>query len=190
MNKELHNQAWAVAKEYARLTGAIIGAEETEWIGAETRNGEIVGEIDVCIFNDYIAMTLDEMMTIVDDISKWRDRYGDNIAVGRVVREWYDYLTDRDHEEAILQRIGLHKVMVHRYISLATWLRGFRPDSNKDFQELSKLGRQLKALNELTAEYPTASLCNCMQQVRAREKELIGRVKAQIRELKGGEDGC
>lgn len=207
MNKELHNQAWAIAKEYARLTGVILGMDVTDWVGARIENGEIKGTIDVCIFQDYYALTFEEMMEIVDNIGQWRDKYGDNIAVGRQVQQWFEYNVGRDDTLTILERCGEHGIIPRKYINLRSWMLGVRPEMAERETPLGiiiRLETQADVLRSLMNTYPTASLRNALQQLEARIKELTDKYSKELNtekieqfvsemeglmEGKGGKDG-
>jgi len=183
MNKELHNQAWAIAKEYARLTGVILGMDVTDWVGARIENGEIKGTIDVCIFQDYYALTFEEMMEIVDNIGQWRDKYGDNIAVGRQVRQWFEYNVGRDDTLTILERCGEHGIIPRKYINLRSWMLGVRPEMAERETPLGiiiRLETQADVLRSLMNTYPTASLRNALQQLEARIKELTDKYSKEL----------
>lgn len=119
--KKLNEQLWAVAREYARLFGEIIGAEPEHWVGDTP---------DMCCFGDCYFFTLEEMRGVVDKIDEHTERYGTKEAVGDEVRDWVDWWLDdipdgeasgttvMEHVEARVTR------QLRPNITLEAWLGG------------------------------------------------------------------
>ena len=116
--QNLQEQLRAVAKEYARQFGAIIGMELEHFVGDEPT--------DIACFGDCYFFTLQEMKQVVDNIDKYARRYGSKEAVGDEVRNWVDwYLNGIDHDrqltEVIMPRVT-HQLRPN--INLRAWLDG------------------------------------------------------------------
>ena len=113
--KTLNEQLWAVAKEYARQFGEIIQMEPEHWVGDCP---------DMCCFGDCYFFTLEEIRQVVDDIDKYRTRYGSTEAVGEEIRDWVDWWLDGcapDRMCRVEQRVTRE---IHPNINLKSWLDG------------------------------------------------------------------
>lgn len=115
--KKLNDQLWAVAKEYARQFGEIIGYDPEYWVGDCP---------DLCCFGDYYFFSLEEMREVVDNIGKYAKRYGSKGAVGQEIRDWVDWWLDSRYDEtAALERVLPRVTQQLRVnINLKSWLDG------------------------------------------------------------------
>ena len=141
----MKEQLRAVAKEYARQFGKIIGHEPDYWVA-----GDYV--INTCVFGDYF-FDLEDMQVVVDHLDKWVSIYGNTENVGEEVCDWYDWIVEKD----------LH-------CGLYAWLEGQRPTSKN--VELDKIYRQIEVLKDVVEVYPSHSVGNVIMQLEARVKEL------------------
>ena len=141
----MKEQLRAVAKEYARQFGKIIGIEPDYWVGEDMSVG-------ACAFGDYY-FNLYDMQEVIDHLDDWVKEYGTIEKVGAEVLGWHDWLIENEF------RIGLY-----------AWLDGHRPD--KSTVEYVKLHQQLTVLRQVEREYPTHSIGNVIMQLEARAKEL------------------
>ena len=141
----MKEQLRAVAKEYARQFGKIIGIEPAYWVGEDMSVG-------ACAFGDYY-FNLYDMQEVIDHLDDWVKEYGTIEKVGAEVLGWHDWLIEHEF------RIGLY-----------AWLDGHRPD--KSTVEYVKLHQQLAVLKQVELEYPTHSIGNVIMQLEARAKEL------------------
>jgi hypothetical protein len=141
----MKEQLRAVAKEYARQFGKIIGIAPDYWVGGDISLG-------VCVYSDYF-FDLDDIQVVVDNLNKWVKKYGTIEKVGEEVIEWQDWLLGNNY------RLGLY-----------AWLVGRRPTSNS--VELNKIYRQIEVLNEIVELYPSHTVGNVIMQLEARVKEL------------------
>lgn len=84
--KELNEQLWAVAKEYARQFGEIINMEPEHCVG-DCPSG-------MWCFGDTMFFSLDEMQMVVDNIDKYTKMYGDKATVGYEIHDWVNWWLD------------------------------------------------------------------------------------------------
>jgi hypothetical protein len=141
----MKEQLRAVAKEYARQFGKIIGIEPAYWVGEDMSVG-------ACAFGDYY-FNLYDMQEVIDHLDDWVEEYGTIEKVGDEVFDWYNWLLDNEIR-----------------ISLYGWLNGNRPD--KKTLEHERISKQLVVLRQVEKEYPTHSIGNVIKQLEARTKEL------------------
>lgn len=164
MHKKLNEQMWAVAREYARLFGEIIGLEP-EYCVADVPT-------DMWSFGDCLFFSLDEMRVVVDDIDKYIDRYGSREAVGQEIRDWVDWwlndgMNEYNNYEYVQSRVT-HQLRVN--ISLKAWLDGCPRDERK-------------AWNGADADYLRLRSCHDMLEHlidEFRENRTLGNVLATI----------
>lgn len=142
----MKEQLRAVAKEYARQFGKIIGMNPDYWVGEDMSVG-------ACAFGDYY-FNLYDMQEVIDHLDDWVEEYGTIEKVGDEVIGWHEWMTEHEF------RIGLY-----------AWLDGHRPDKNT--VDYVKLHQQLTVLQQVAREYPTHSIGNVIMQLEARAKELI-----------------
>lgn len=142
----MKEQLRAVAKEYARQFGKIIGIEPDYWVGGDISLG-------VCAYSDYF-FDLDNMQVVVDNLNKWVKKYGTIEKVGEKVIEWHDWFIKNNF------RLGLY-----------AWLDGRIPTRHS--VELNKIYRQIEVLKDVAEVYPSHSVGNVIMQLEARVKELI-----------------
>ena len=142
----IKEQLRAVAKEYARQFGKIIGIEPDYWVA-----GDYV--INTCVFDDYF-FDLEDMQVVVDHLDKWVSMYKNTENVGEEVCDWYDWSVEHN------MKSGLY-----------SWLIGNRPDSEQ--AELDKIYRQIEVLKDVVEVYPSHSVGNVIMQLEARMKELF-----------------
>ena len=141
----MKEQLRAVAKEYARQFGKIIGIAPDYWVGEDMSVG-------ACAFGDYY-FNLYDMQEVIDHLDDWVKEYGTIEKVGAEVLGGHDWLIEHEF------RIGLY-----------AWLDGHRPD--KSTVEYVRLHQQLTVLRQVEREYPTHSIGNVIMQLEARAKEL------------------
>ena len=141
----MREQLRAVAKEYARQFGDVIGVKPSYWVGADYSLGP-------CAFGDYF-FGLDNMQVVIDHLDKWVSMYGNTENVGEEVCDWYDWIVEKD----------LH-------CGLYAWLEGQRPTSKS--VELNKIYRQIEVLKDVVEVYPSHSVGNVIMQLEARVKEI------------------
>ena len=141
----MKEQLRAVAKEYARQFGKIIGIEPDYWVGGDISLG-------VCAYGDYF-FNLDDMQIVVDNIDKWVKKYGTIEKVGDEVIGWHEWMTEHEF------RIGLY-----------AWLDDRIPTRHS--VELNKIYRQIEVLKEIVELYPSHTVGNVIMQLEARTKEL------------------
>ena len=142
----MKEQLRAVAKEYARQFGKIIGHDPDYWVA-----GDYV--INTCVFGDYF-FDLENMQVVVDHLDKWVSMYENAEKVGKEVCDWYDWSVEHN------MKSGLY-----------SWLIGNRPDSKQ--VELDKIYSQIEVLKDVVEVYPSHSVGNVIMQLEARMKELI-----------------
>ena len=142
----MKEQLRAVAKEYARQFGKIIGHDPDYWVA-----GDYV--INTCVFGDYF-FDLENMQVVVDHLDKWVSMYENAEKVGNEVIEWNVWLIGSNF------RRGLY-----------AWLDDRRPTRHS--VELNKIYRQIEVLKEIMELYPSHTVGNVIMQLEARAKELI-----------------
>ena len=119
MNK-LSEQLWAVAKEYARQFGEIIGMEPEHCVGDCPS--------DMWCFGDTMFFTLEEMQQVVDRLPEYINKYGDKSTVGYEIHDWVNWWLDdlSENREARLMETVEARVthQLRPNISLHAWLDG------------------------------------------------------------------
>ena len=141
----MQEQLRAVAKEYARQFGQIIGIEPDYWTGGDIQLG-------VCSYADYY-FGLEEMQVVVDNLDRWVKKHGTIEKVAAEVIDWHDYAIIIEHQQ-----------------NLFSWLDGHRPTANEI--ELERICGQINVLREIVEFYPSHSVGNVIMQLEARVKEL------------------
>ena len=141
----MKEQLRAVAKEYARQFGKIIGVAPDYWVGGNISLGP-------CAYADYF-FDLDSMQVIVDNLDKWVKKYGTIEKVGFEVIEWHDHTIGLEHPQ-----------------NLFSWMNGHRPSDEQ--LELARICHQLDVLRDVVEVYPSHSVGNVIMQLEARVKEL------------------
>ena len=115
--ESLQNQIRAVANEYARLTAQLLGLKHPDWVGGET--------FGLCIIDDEVYLTLEEMQVIIDNLDHWVSIYGTREKVADTIREWQNWWQDDAGN-----LIDVRKTAIHEYffpnINLKSWLMGMR----------------------------------------------------------------
>ena len=141
----MREQLRAVAKEYARLFGDVIGVKPSYWVGADYSLGP-------CAFGDYF-FGLEEMQVVVDNLDRWVKKHGTIEKVAAEVIDWHDYAIIIEHQQ-----------------NLFSWLDGHRPTANEI--ELERICGQINVLREIVEFYPSHTVGNVIMQLEARAKEL------------------
>lgn len=141
----MKEQLRAVAKEYARQFGKIIGIEPDYWVGGDIQLG-------VCSYADYY-FGLEEMQVVVDNLDRWVKKHGTIEKVASEVIDWHDYAITIEHHQ-----------------NLFSWLDGHRPTGNEI--ELERICGQINVLREIVELYPSHTVGNVIMQLEARAKEL------------------
>ena len=144
----MQEQLRAVAKEYARQFGQIIGIEPDYWTGGELSLGS-------CLFGDYFFV-LNDMQIVVDNLDKWVKKYGTIENVGNEVIEWIEFVTEHYPRQP---RINLY-----------AWMDGYRLTANEI--ELERICGQINVLRGIVELYPSHTVGNVIMQLKARVKEL------------------
>ena len=163
---KLREQLWAVAKEYARQFGEIIGQEPDFWIGDDPF---------ICSMGDYV-FTLDDMKVVIDRIDEYVKRYGSKDAVGQEVIDWIEWWLE-DCQRAVTGERVLARIthQLRPNISLASWLDGCPRDDRKAFEgpdaDYYRLLNDIDTLERLEQEYRCArSMGNVLENLRERLK--------------------
>ena len=122
--KKLNEQLRAVAKEYARLFGEVIGMEPEFWVSDDPF---------LCCFGDTMFFSLDEMRQVIDRLPEYVRRYGSREAVGEEIQAWVNWWLDGiNHEDIMLERILPHVThQLRPNISLVAWLDGCPREDRK-----------------------------------------------------------
>ena len=141
----IKEQLRAVAKEYARQFGQIIGIAPDYWVGGDIQLG-------VCSYADYY-FGLEEMQVVVDNLDHWVKKHGTIEKVAAEVIDWHDYAIIIGHQQ-----------------DLFSWLDGHRPSANEI--ELERICGQINVLREIVEFYPSHTVGNVIMQLEARAKEL------------------
>ena len=141
----MQEQLRAVAKEYARQFGKIIGIEPDYWVGEDMSVG-------ACAFGDYY-FNLYDMQEVIDHLDDWVKEYGTIEKIGDEVIDWHDYAIIIEHQQ-----------------NLFSWLDGHRPTANEI--ELERICGQINVLREIVEFYPSHTVGNVIMQLEARVKEL------------------
>lgn len=143
----MKEQLRAVAKEYARQFGQIIGIEPDYWLGEDISVGG-------CAFADYF-FDMYNMQEVIDHLDKWVKKYGTIEKVGEEVLNWYYWMSEHDFNFRQ---------------SIYGWLNGHRPTANEI--ELERICQQIDVLREIVELYPSHTVGNVIMQLEARVKEL------------------
>ena len=141
----MQEQLRAVAKEYARQFGQIIGIEPDYWTGGDIQLGG-------CSYADYY-FGLEEMQVVVDNLDHWVKKHGTIEKVAAEVIDWHDYAIIIGHQQ-----------------DLFSWLDGHRPSANEI--ELERICGQINVLREIVELYPSHTVGNVIMQLEARANEL------------------
>jgi len=159
--QNLQEQLRAVAKEYARQFGDIIGMELEHFVGDEPT--------DIACFGDCYFFTLQEMAQVVDNIDRYVRRYGSKTAVGDEVRDWVDWYLDGMSHDSPLQEVIMPRVthQLRPNISLKAWLDGCpredtHPWSGPDADYL-RLQNDKATLERLVSDYGPDSILKDVQ---------------------------
>lgn len=146
---KLKEQMWAVAKEYARQFGEIIGYRVDHWVGDEPW---------VCCFGDCYFFELEEMVDLVDKIDEHCKRYGSKKAVGQEVIDWMDWLMDGRPSDALME-YTMPRVthQLRPNISLSAWMAGCPRQEMKAWNgpdaEYFQLKNDVETMERLIKEY-------------------------------------
>ena len=171
--ESLNEQLWAVAKEYARQFGEIIGMEPEHCVGDCPS--------DIWCFGDTMFFTLEEMQQVVDRLPEYIKKYGDRATVGYEIHDWVNWWLDDLSENREARRLELVEARVtHQLrpnINLQAWLDGCPRDDREPWKcpdgELMWLKDAAARLATLMATYGTnRSLGNVLDNVNARIKPL------------------
>ena len=141
----MKEQLRAVAKEYARQFGKIIGIAPGYWIADDYL-------INTCAFGDYF-FDLEDMQVVVDNLDRWIKKHGTIEKVAAEVIDWHDYAITIEHHQ-----------------NLFSWIDGHRPSANEI--ELERICGQINVLREIVELYPSHTVGNVIMQLEARAKEL------------------
>lgn len=178
----LKEQLWAVAKEYARQFGEIIGMEPEYCVGDCPS--------DMWCFGDTMFFSLEEMQMVVDNIDIYTKRYVNKATVGYEIHDWVNWWMDSvpsGETAGTATRIELVEARVTRQlrpnISLKAWLDG-RPREDREpwsgpDGELMRLKDAAAHITTLIADYgENRSLGNVLVNLNARI-ELLEKAKAK-----------
>ena len=140
----MKEQLRAVAKEYARQFGKIIG------IAPDYEDDDL--SLGVFAYGDYF-FNLKEIQVVVDNLDRWIKKHGTIENVAAEVIDWHDYAFIIEHSQ-----------------NLFSWLDGHRPTANEI--ELERICGQINVLREIVELYPSHTVGNVIMQLEARVKEL------------------
>lgn len=156
----------AVAKEYARQFGKIIGMELEHFVGDDP--------MGFACFGDSYFFNLGDMAVVVDNIEAYAKRYGSREAVGQEVLDWVDWWLDGRHGDALTERIVSRVTRQLRpNISLEKWLDGHpredtQPWSGPDADHM-RLQNDVATVQRLVGEFRgSRSLDNVLANLQAR----------------------
>ena len=142
----MKEQLRAVAKEYARQFGKVIGHDPDYWVADDY-------VINTCVFGDYF-FDLENMQVVIDNLDRWVKKHGTIEKVAAEVIDWHDYAITIEHHQ-----------------NLFSWLDGHRPTANEI--ELERICGQINVLREIVELYPSHTVGNVIMQLEARANELI-----------------
>lgn len=193
----LKEQLWAVAKEYARQFGEIIGMEPEHCVGDCPS--------DMWCFGDTMFFSLEEMQMVVDNIDKYAKRYGNKATVGYEIHDWVNWWLDSiltGETDGTAARMELVEARVTRQlrvnISLKAWLDGCPREEREPWSgpdgELMWLKDAAAHLATLIADYgDNRSLGNVLVNLNARieplEKAKAKRDREEWEKMMKGEAG-
>lgn len=146
---KLKEQLWAVAKEYARQFGEIIGYRVDHWMGDEPW---------VCCFGDCYFFEMEEMVELVDKIDEHCIRYGSRKAVGQEVIDWMNWVMEGMPSdmtaEYVMKRVT-HQLRPN--ISLSAWMDGRPREDRKAWEgpdaEYLRLQNDVEMMERIISEY-------------------------------------
>lgn len=153
--EQLNKQLWAIAKEYARQFGEVIGVEPEYWVGVDDEGN---GTIDICCFGDTLFFSFEEMQEVIDNLPKWVERYGSREAVGDEVRLWVDWWLDDAEQRGYTQPEFAQARTTPTFtpqINLRSWLMGCPRERQPEspHQRLHRLKATRELLRELIDQY-------------------------------------
>lgn len=155
----------AVATEYARQFGKILGTDPEHWVGDDP---------EICCFGDCWFFTLDEMRVVVDGIDKYVTRYGSREAVGQEIRDWEEWWLEDVHIGDVMETVMPRATKQLRpNISLQAWLDGCPRDERKVWTgpdaDLMRLENDVATLERLIVEFrANRTLENVLANLRAK----------------------
>lgn len=138
----LQNTMRAVATEYARLTTQLLGLKHPDWVGGET--------FGLCIIDDEIYLTLEEMQVIIDNLDHWVSIYGTREKVADTIREWQAWWQDEVDKLAVVRKTTIHEYF-YPNINLKSWLMGLRETKAK--RNSCEVQYLLRVSEKLVEEY-------------------------------------
>lgn len=140
----------AIAKEYARQFGQVIGME-LEFFVADN-------PIGIASFGDCYFFNLNEMAHVVDNLDKYVRRYGSKEAVGNEVIDWMEWWLADSSQAASLEL--MRSRVTHQLrpnINLSSWLDGCPREDRKPFsgpeEEYMRLSNNSDVLERLIDDY-------------------------------------
>jgi hypothetical protein len=168
----MKEQLRAVAKEYARQFGKIIGIEPDYWTGGDLSLGS-------CLFGDYFFV-LNDMQIVVDNLDKWVKKYGTVEKVGNEVIEWIEFVTEHYPRQP---RINLYAWMDGYRLTAALKDLDFNRQLSKMYEGYAKrlydsrnmLERFIlrKHDNELSEETYKAFIINLLEERKQRQGDTL-----------------
>lgn len=178
---KLKEQLLAVAKEYARQFGEIIGMDAEHCVGEEPAG--------MWCFGDCYFFSLEEMKDVVDHIDKYVTRYGSKEAVGDEIRDWVDWWLDDCGDIDCRELVGARVTSQLRVnINLKSWLEGcpredMKPWSGPDAKYM-ELKHDHETLTRLVGEYrENRTLGNVLQTIeKMLDKETEAKAKRDFEE--------
>lgn len=163
--RKLSDTHCAVATEYARQFGKILGTDPEHWVGDDP---------EICCFGDCWFFTLDEMRVVVDGIDKYVTRYGSREAVGQEIRDWEEWWLEDMHIGDVMETVMPRATKQMRpNISLKAWLDGCPRDERKAWTgpdaDLMRLENDVATLERLIVEFQAnRTLENVLANLRAK----------------------
>lgn len=163
--RKLSDAHCAVATEYARQFGKILGTDPEYWVGDDP---------EICCFGDCWFFTLDEMRAVVDGIDKYVTRYGSREAVGQEIRDWEEWWLEDMHIGDVMEVVMPRATKQLRpNISLQAWLDGCPRDERKAWTgpdaDLMRMENDVATLERLIVEFrANRTLENVLANLRAK----------------------
>lgn len=150
---KLKEEMWAVAKEYARQFGEVVGESVNFWVADDP---------EVCDFGDTLFFTLDEMRLVVDNLPMYVKKYGSKEAVGQEIRDWVEwwlYVPAGDTAGTLDGELVMERVtkQLRPNINLRAWLNGCPREDREAWSgpdaDYMSLQSDSKTLERLIADY-------------------------------------
>lgn len=173
----LHEQKWAIAREYARQFAELMDATDWHFIGTDDREK---GQPDILDL-DTDVYSMSDVMMVIDRLPEWVERYGSREAVASEIRDWLWWWLDKDTEAEPHPLFELYEDRHDRSlrtspsINLEHWLMGCprEPRPRTPHDRLRELRTKHEMLIELAEEFrETRTLGNVIDNIFSQMKPL------------------